>query len=233
MIALHFFDQYPQFYESGITPNANRLRCRYDAIIKHNTEILQGARVLDVASHNGRWSAAAILGGGAAHVVGVEPRADLVAVANRIAAEIGIAHQVDYRAATIMDYFESARPADLAFDVVMCNGYFYHTLDHFQLLKEFFRIGRHLILDTEVSPRPALAIFYGFEQTENIGNAIDQAGAPAALVGRPTRNLLTEMLKAVGYKSWEYFNWQDYPYPSTEWMKNYIQGRRVTVRATR
>ncbi len=101
---MHFFDQYPQFYETGITPNANRLRCRYDAIIKANTDILQGSRVLDVASHNGRWSAAAILGGGAAHVVGVEPRAELVEVGNAVATEIGIAHQVDYRATTIMDY---------------------------------------------------------------------------------------------------------------------------------
>jgi hypothetical protein len=55
---VHFFDQYQQFYETGITPNANRLRCRYDAIINTNVDILEGAKVLDVASHNGRWSAA-------------------------------------------------------------------------------------------------------------------------------------------------------------------------------
>lgn len=59
---MHFFDQYQQFYETGIPPNANRLRlrcrCRYDAIINANVNILEGAKVLDVASHNGRWSAA-------------------------------------------------------------------------------------------------------------------------------------------------------------------------------
>ncbi|MGZ0165843.1 MAG: hypothetical protein ACKVII_18110 [Planctomycetales bacterium] len=55
---MHFFDQYQQFYETGITPNANRLRWRYDAIINANADILEGAKVLDVASHNGRWSAA-------------------------------------------------------------------------------------------------------------------------------------------------------------------------------
>lgn len=122
---MHFFDQYTQFYESGITPNANRLRCRFDAIINANMEVLAGARVLDVASHNGRWSAATVLAGKAAHVVGVEPRADLVEVANKVAAEIGIADRVDFRTATIMDFLKSEDLADDAFDVVMCNGYFY------------------------------------------------------------------------------------------------------------
>ena len=230
---MHFFDQYPQFYESGITPNANRLRCRYDGIIQANLDILQDARVLDVASHNGRWSAAAVLGGKAAHVVGIEPRADLVEQANLIATNIGIKRQVEFRAATIMEFLETSRPRADSFDVVMCNGYFYHTYDHWQLLKEFRRIGRHLILDSEVSRRPALAIFYEQEPSANIGNAVNETGDGVALVGRPTKKLPTEMLRVAGYRSWQYFNWQDYRYPSTEWMKNYIEGRRVTVRASR
>jgi len=44
---------------------------------------------------------------------------------------------------------------------------------------------------------------------------------------------VTEMFKIAGYRAWEYFNWQDYRYASTEWMKTYIEGRRVTVRASR
>jgi len=230
---MHFFDKYPQFYESGITPNANRLRCRFDAIINANLEILNGARVLDVASHNGRWTTAAVLGGKAAHVVGVEPRAELVETAQRVARELGIAAQVDFRAATILDYLASEPPDADAFDTVMCNGYFYHTVDHWYLLNEFCRMGRHLILDTEVSPRPALAIFYERESSANIGNAFDDSSTGPALVGRPTANLLTEMLKSVGYTTCQYFNWRDYSYASTEWMKNYMVGRRVTVRASR
>lgn len=230
---MHFFDRYPQFYRTGITPNANRLRCRYDAIIQANREILAGARVLDVASHNGRWSAAAILGGGAAHVVGVEPRSELVAVAQRIADEIGIADQVDFRVATIMDYLANERPGRGTFDVIMCNGYFYHTFDHWELLRSFCQLGQHLILDTEVADRPALAIFYTRESSSNIGNAVSESGAGPALVGRPTPSLLTEMVKQVGYASCQYFNWLEYPYPSTKWMKNYMEGRRVTLRASR
>jgi hypothetical protein len=230
---VHFFDQYSQFYESGITPNANRLRCRFDAIIQANRDVLNGARVLDVASHNGRWSAATVLAGGAAHVTGVEPRAELVDVATRVAAEIGIADRVEFRVGTILGYLQSERPADNAFDVVMCNGYFYHTYDHFQLMKDFCSVGRTLILDTEISPRPAMAIFYAPEPSNNIGNAVHEAGEPSALVGRPTRSLLIEMLKVAGYKTWAFFKWSEYNFESTEWMKNYIEGRRVTVRAMR
>ncbi len=230
---MHFFDRYQQFYETGITPNANRLRCRYDAIISANVDILEGARVLDVASHNGRWSAAAILGGKAAHVTGVEPRAELVEAATRTAAELSIVHQVEFHTATIMDYLFQQRLPDNAFDVVMCNGYFYHTHDHFQLLKEFCRIGRSLILDTEISPRPAIAMFYHREPSDNIGNAVNESDQNSAFVGRPTKGLLTEMLTVAGYTSHEYFNWTDYPFESTDWIKNYIEGKRITLRAAR
>lgn len=188
---------------------------------------------MDVASHNGRWSAAVVLAGGASHVTGVEPRAELVDVATRVATEIGIADRVEFRFGTILGYLQSEGPADDAFDVVMCNGYFCHTYDHFQLMNEFCRIGRTLILDTEISPRPAMAIFYIHEPSDNIGNAIHETGEQSALVGRPTRSLLIEMLKVAGYKCWDVFNWNAYKFESTEWMKNYIEGRRVTLRATR
>ena len=88
-----FFRSIPAVLRDRHHPNANRLRCRYDAIINANVDILEGAKVLDVASHNGRWSAAAILGGKAAHVTGVEPRAELVEAATRTAAELSIADE--------------------------------------------------------------------------------------------------------------------------------------------
>jgi len=44
--------------------------------IEQNREVFAGARVLDIASHDGRWSLAA-LESGAAHVIGVAPRAEV------------------------------------------------------------------------------------------------------------------------------------------------------------
>ena len=73
-----FFDDYPRFYETSETlPSRARLNLRYEAIIAENLDILDGARVLDIASHDGRWSLAA-LASGAKSVVGIEGRPELV-----------------------------------------------------------------------------------------------------------------------------------------------------------
>ena len=50
---------------------------RYEALFASNRDIFDGARVLDLASHDGRYSFAA-LKTGAAHVTGVEVRQSLV-----------------------------------------------------------------------------------------------------------------------------------------------------------
>ena len=69
-----FFDDYPLFYETSKTASSKaRLNVRHQAIIEANRDILKDARVLDLASHDGRWSFAA-LKAGAAHVTGVEAR---------------------------------------------------------------------------------------------------------------------------------------------------------------
>ena len=46
---------------------------RYEALFASNRDIFDGARVLDLATHDGRYSFAA-LKTGAAHVTGVEVR---------------------------------------------------------------------------------------------------------------------------------------------------------------
>src|SRR5438046_1422930 len=69
-----FFDQYPRFYETSQTGNvAGRLNQRHHAIFTQNADIFPGARVLDIVSHDGRYSLAA-LKSGASHVLGIEGR---------------------------------------------------------------------------------------------------------------------------------------------------------------
>src|SRR6476661_8939613 len=69
-----FFDKYPRFYEtSQTTATRGRLNLRYEAIFAENRDIFAGAKVLDIASHDGRWSLAA-LECGAASVIGIEAR---------------------------------------------------------------------------------------------------------------------------------------------------------------
>jgi predicted RNA methylase len=79
-----FFARYDRFLDTSETAaHPLRLRLRHRAIVRDNAEILDGAHVLDIASHDGRWSFAA-QHAGAAHTTGIEARAELVdnAVAN-------------------------------------------------------------------------------------------------------------------------------------------------------
>ena len=56
-----FFDAYPRFYETSKTSaSRGRLNLRYEAIFGENADVFRGARVLDIASHDGRWSLAAL-----------------------------------------------------------------------------------------------------------------------------------------------------------------------------
>ena len=91
-----FGEDYPRFMEvSDLTPKPdadagderrrnrsaveqlNRMNERYEALFASNRDILDGARVLDLASHDGRYSFAAMKTG-AAHVTGVEVRESLI-----------------------------------------------------------------------------------------------------------------------------------------------------------
>src|SRR4051795_7628198 len=74
-----FFERFPRFYETSETSSFPwRLNLRHEAIFGEDGDLFAGARVLDVASHDGRWSLAA-LEAGAASVLGIEARPDLVA----------------------------------------------------------------------------------------------------------------------------------------------------------
>src|SRR5215470_16454669 len=73
-----FFEQFPRFYVTSSTGlTTARLNLRYEAIVGQNRDIFAGASVLDLASHDGRWSLAA-LAAGARSVTGIEARPELV-----------------------------------------------------------------------------------------------------------------------------------------------------------
>ena len=61
VVTAGFFDQYPRFYDTSETfAYPSRLNLRHEAIFAENTDIFEGRRVLDIASHGGRWSFAAL-----------------------------------------------------------------------------------------------------------------------------------------------------------------------------
>jgi hypothetical protein len=144
-----FFDQYELFYRTSQTsPYPHRLNSRFKAIIERHKLKLEGKRVLDIASHDGRWAFAA-LQAGAAHVTGIEPRQELIDNAHSTFAHYGIS--ADRYAFECGDIFEGILGRQ--FDVVLCLGFYYHTIRHAELLDLIDRTGAEfVVIDTEVTP---------------------------------------------------------------------------------
>ena len=147
---MEFFDDYPRFFTtSKASPFQPRLNGRYRAIIEPHIPRLSRARVLDIASHDGRWSLAA-LKAGAAHVTGIEARQHLVDLANSNLAHYGIDRS--RYTFTCGDVFTLLRSAG-KFDVVLCLGFYYHTLRQVELFDLMDRTGADfIVIDTEVTP---------------------------------------------------------------------------------
>lgn len=240
---MSFFEKHSRFFEtSTVGAWPLRLALRHHAVIESNARHFAGARVLDLASHDGRWSLAA-LAAGAAHVTGVEARPDLVAAAEANLTHYGVPR--DAFRFIVGDLNHQLR-APGAFDIVLCLGYFYHTLNHLALWEYIASTGaRHVILDGMVHPSEDLVIRMLAEPVDDDANGASTAGEfdGKVLVGHPTKNALALMLRHFGYEC-AFFDWadlqrtrgvvaEDAPQSASNPVGDYAFGRRVTALATR
>jgi SAM-dependent methyltransferase len=229
-----FTDYYPRFLETTETiPSRTRLNARWQAIIDWNKSVLSGRRVLDLGCHDGRWSFAA-LQAGARQVVGIEARGHLVRKAMENFDHYGVPEDsYDLINGDAVEVLRNLNAGN--FDVLMCLGFFYHTLEHMRLLLEARRIGaEYMIIDTNISPAHEPIVALTFEAVEDTRNSIDygQIGSKNALVGVPSRPALIAMLDYAGYRS-EFFDWQNAQIDDWTDLADYATGLRVTVQAQR
>lgn len=218
-----FFDQFPRFYATSDTSAyPHRLNSRYEAIIARNSDRLAGKRILDIASHDGRWTFAA-LSVGATHVTGVEPRQELINNANSTFAEYGIdSARYNFICGDIFNILDGQ-----LFDVVLCLGFYYHTIRHAELLDRIERTGAKLvIIDTEVTPRKdelppysgtdPLVVFanpYAIQlrrervDSQELACLDSMTRGDYTLVGRPSREAVSLMASHFGF-SLETFPWR-------------------------
>ncbi|HWU76747.1 MAG TPA: class I SAM-dependent methyltransferase [Rhodanobacter sp.] len=241
-----FFDQYPRFYATSQTsPLPHRLNGRHEAIITRNADQLIGKRVLDIASHDGRWSFAA-LQAGASHVIGIEPRAELIDNANQTFEYYGIDPAYhEFRCGDVFDRID-----DIKVDIVLCLGFYYHTIRHAELLDKIERTGAQLvIIDTEVTPWQDSSsttntndprIVYGNPYLiQLLRDPVDNQQMAATdsmtrdghtLVGRPSRAAVEFMAHHYGYSS-ELHDWrshlEQHPERASS-MVDYAEGWRDT-----
>lgn len=232
-----FFDEHPEFLETSTTANdIGRLNLRHEAIITDNRDVLAGARVLDIASHDGRWTFAA-LQAGAAHVTAIEGRGRL----NDAARETLTAKGVESGRYDLVqgDVYEVLAREDHQVDVVMCLGFLYHTLRYNELLHGIRATGaQHVIVDSKVMAgvkQPTVRMATDKNSIESMAIADRYSFDGKSLVGLPSVPAVRRMLGAYGYRVEKRFNWQQLldKHPGIEAVEKYRSGGRVTLRALR
>ncbi len=230
---MDFFDRFQRFYATSQTgPSSKRLNARYQAIIRENIGVLRAKRVLDVASHDGRWSFAA-LDAGCDHVTGIEAREHLVVNARATFHAYGIdAGKFRFVHA---DAFDALRQEDISVDTVLLLGFFYHVNRHVELAALVARTGAtHIVLDTLIVPDHKVPdgtaiIRLMNEKTDEEGNAV--ACGAMTIVGHPSREAIKLIFGHFGYSVRE-IDWSPYV-ENDESLADYYRGERATFLLSR
>lgn len=150
-----------------------RLSQRHKFLIDDFKDEIRGANVLDLASHDGRWCYA-FAGAGAASVVGIEARAELVAeFANY--PDKALVQKVEFRCGDLFEGIEAAISKGETYDVIGIFGILYHIMDHFRLFQLLRALQpKLLIVDSEFTYRAQPVITLVRERTDSILNATPQ-----------------------------------------------------------
>lgn len=140
----------PFLQTSKIVPHPHRLNWRCEILLTRNREAIEGKKILDLASHDGRFSYAC-LELGASHVTGVEGRHHLVESANENLTGLGYSpERFCFIQGDVFDYLHGVKPGE--FDTILCFGFFYHTVRQNELLGEIKRIqATHFVLDSHIA----------------------------------------------------------------------------------
>lgn len=218
-----FFDSFPRFVETSETgPWRERLNARYFALVHTHRELLRGARVLDLASHDGRFSFAA-LQNGASRVVGIEHSAALIDKTYENLQHYGVPRdRYDF---VLGDLFTNIERVGRC-DVVFCFGILYHINNHMLLFSKIAALEpQYLILDSRISQLDGSVI----EVRSPLGASPPPLGGD--IESQPSRAALEAMLSYFGWK-FEYFDWSGSGLAAAKHLSDYRAGSRVSLLVT-
>jgi predicted nicotinamide N-methyase len=141
------FKKTPFLKTSQTITGLNRLNWRAELLLTRNQKAIKGKRVLDLASHDGRFSYAC-LKLGAKQVTGVEGRPYLVRFAKKNLKSLGYkASSFKFINDDLFNYLPKVRPG--TFDTILCFGFFYHTVKQVELIEQIKRLKpKVFLLDT-------------------------------------------------------------------------------------
>jgi len=222
-----FFDSYPDFFKTSIVGSTpNRLNNRYKALIESNHEIIQNSVVLDLASHDGRWSFAALLNG-ASKMIGIEGRKKLVDSCYHTMRKYGVS---DKKYSFIVgDLFDEIKNVDEKIDVVFCFGIFYHVMNHMSLLSSIKKLRpRYIIIDSAISSSDDPIIELKLENIHDPASAINANVKEQSIVGWPSKKSIELMLIGIGF-DFTYYDWQHSRIVNWKDIEDYQKGERVSI----
>lgn len=200
----------------------DRMNARRSMFVTPFAEEIWGARVYDIAAHDGRW-AYAFAEAGAAQVVGVEARAEII---ERFAAfpDPALKARVELRCNDLFAETEAEVAAGARYDVVGVLGILYHIMDHFRLLQLIRALGpRLVIVDSEFLLRPAPVIGLVKERTDNPLNAAPQVpGQKVAIKGVPSFAAMEAMAEALDFRL-EWLDWEALPAAARKGVADYYR----------
>jgi len=223
----NFFDDYPVFYKTSPTgASTPRLNARYDAMIKSNKDIIENSSILDLGSHDGRWSFAAIKNN-ASKVLGIERNEAWVKTSIETMKEYNIPpEKYSFIIGDMTKEIKNLKPG--SFDVVFCLGIFYHISDHPTLLMDIKKLKpKYLILDTKITGLQLPTIRLRAKNYQN--PRVIKGGLPVEnwIVGMPSRSAIDLMLDKLRF-SFEYYDWHE-GRKDWEGVIDYKNNHRVTL----
>jgi hypothetical protein len=190
--------------------SVSRLNKRHRFLVQPYLADIEGSSVLDLASHDGRWSYA-LSAAGARSVLGIEGRAEMIA--QYASYPPGpIRDRVEFVQGDVYEELPRLAAEGRRFDVVALFGLFYHVMDHYNLLKLIDRLEpRLVIIDSEFFTSADPTVRIAREKTDNNLNSIAHVpGQSRAPVGFPSRSALEVMAASLGYGV-EWADWQSLP----------------------
>ena len=143
------YENLPFVETSKTAAEPNRLNWRCEILLTRNRYAIKDKKILDLASHDGRFSYAC-LKLGANYVAGVEARPHLVKYAKENLINLGCEQKhFTFIEDDIFNYLPKVKSGE--FDTIICLGFFHHTIRQIELLREIIRIKpKYFILDTPI-----------------------------------------------------------------------------------
>jgi len=221
---MNFFDNYPAFFSSESSQaDSNRLANRYRVLIEENLDLIKGKKILDIGSHDGRWSFAAIKNG-AEMVLGIEALQKNLRRAIRNMEKYQIpTEKYKFILGSIYPEIKKLKPNSI--DTIFCFGFLYHTYNYIQLFAGIKKLNPlYLIIDTQIEKSDLPIISLHLEGTRIEGER--------KIVGTPSRPALNLLLEHFGFE-YQYYDWKNSKVTNWDKTNDYKNGARITLVAKR